>query len=237
MTHRFLVSSDQLSETRVTFTDQQLHQLRHVLRLRDGDRVRVFDGRRARDYVVELPDRVLETCLQAPEPRTQLDVYPALLQRDKFESVLQKLTEVGAASITPVLTARGLVRDAPDEHRYQRWRAIVREAAEQSGRGRVPELGSAVSFDRALATASEVRVVAYEGERTCTLRDVLQGRPQRVSVFVGPEGGFSSEEIAVAQQGGAKIVTLGPRVLRTETASPVLAALVLYELGDLSWPT
>jgi 16S rRNA (uracil1498-N3)-methyltransferase len=236
MTHRFLIAPDQLTATHVTFTDQQLHQLRHVLRLRAGDRVHVFDGEQPCDWLIELPGRVVGESAQAPEPRTRLAAYPALLHRDKFESVLQKLTEIGACSITPVLTARGLVREAPDERRYARWRAIMREAAEQSGRGRVPWLGATLGFADAVASAPGARLVAYEVERECTLRQVLRPQPREVSVFVGPEGGFTPEEIAAARVSGARVVTLGPRVLRTETASPVLAALVLYELGDLSWP-
>jgi 16S rRNA (uracil1498-N3)-methyltransferase len=237
MTHRFYVEPDQIAQGRVVFSAAQGHQLRNVLRLRDGDRVRVFDGLGARDWEVELPDRIVGECPRAPEPRTRLGVYPALLQRDKFEPVLQKLTELGAHSIAPVLTARGLVRAAPEETRYVRWRSIVREASEQSGRGSVPRLLAARTLADALRCADGLRVVAYEAEREGSVRNVLAGRPRAVSVFVGPEGGFTPEEIELARANGAHVVSLGPRVLRTETASPVLAALVLHELGDLSWPT
>jgi 16S rRNA (uracil1498-N3)-methyltransferase len=211
-----------------------------VLRLRAGDQVRVFDGVTLVDRVVELTapavGQIVGEASQAPEPRTRLNVYPALLQRDKFEVVLQKLTEVGAASITPVLTARSLVREAPDERRYARWQAIVREAAEQSGRGVSPRVLPTRTLAAALKNAEGRLVVAFEGERQQQLRDALQGRPACVALFVGPEGGYALEEVEAAHQAGACSVTLGPRVLRSETASPLAAALVLYELGDLSWP-
>jgi 16S rRNA (uracil1498-N3)-methyltransferase len=173
---------------------------------------------------------------QAPEPRTRLVVYPSLLQRDKFEVVLQKLTEIGAAAIVPVLSARALVRQPPDESRRARWRAILREAAEQSRRGVVPELLATLPFTRAIehAMGEGTVVMAYEEERHRSLRAALVDAQHTVSVFVGPEGGYTPEEAVAARQAGAELVTLGPRVLRTETASPVLAALVLYELGDLS---
>jgi 16S rRNA (uracil1498-N3)-methyltransferase len=239
MKHRFFVESDQIEADEVRFAEDQAHQLRSVLRLRAGDQVRVFDGLLARDRVVELIDvvrgRIVGELPQAPEPRTRLVVYPALLQRDKFEPVLQKLTELGAAAVAPVITARGLVRDAPDERRAVRWRAIVREAAEQCGRGVVPELRAAVRFADAIGIAEGTRLVAYERERHLSLRAALLERPTAVSLFVGPEGGYTSEEADYARSAGAQLITLGPRVLRTETASPVLAALVLYELGDLSW--
>ncbi len=239
MTHRFLVAA--IDGPEVHFSPEQARQLERVLRLRAGDRVRVFDGVTPCDYEIELVEldrgRVVGECQQAPEPRTRLAAYPALLQRDKFEPVLQKLTEIGVAAIAPVITARGLVRDAPDAHRLERWRSILREATEQCGRGRVPDLQQALRFPDAVSSASGCLILAYEGERDTTLRSALAGRPLAVSLFVGPEGGFTPDEIATARAAGARAITLGPRVLRTDTASPVLAALVLYELGDLSWPT
>lgn len=242
MTHRFFVDPEQFVGEAVVFKADQTHQLRSVLRLRPGDLVRVFDGHSLADQLVELMDssakrgRIVGQQPQAPEPTTRLVAYPALLQRDKFEPVLQKLTEIGAAAIGPVITERGLVREAPDERRIQRWRSIVREAAEQCGRGVIPELLPTQALVAALRSAQGARVMAYEGERLLSIADALRDHPSQVAVFVGPEGGFSPDEAECARQAGAQLVTLGPRVLRTETASPLLAGLVLYEMGDLSWP-
>jgi 16S rRNA (uracil1498-N3)-methyltransferase len=239
--HRFHVLPDQIQDDLVSFTADQWHQVHAVLRLRPGDRVRVFDGREPVDRVVELTGVaagcVVERRPQAAEPRTRLVVYPALLQRDTFEPVLQKLTEIGAAGIVPLLTARGVVREAPDDRRQTRWRAILREAAEQCGRGVVPELAGGLRFAPAVARAAAqgTVLVAYEGEQRRSVRDALAGAERTVSLFVGPEGGFAPEEVACATDAAARLITLGPRILRSETASPVLAALVLYELGDLSF--
>jgi 16S rRNA (uracil1498-N3)-methyltransferase len=238
--HRFLVPAAARQGDQLTFTSEQWHQLRDVLRLRVGDQVRVFDGIERLDQVVDIigsaTGRVVGTWPQAAEPRTRLIVYPALLQRDKFEPVLQKLTEIGACAIVPVLAARGIVREAPDERRQLRWRAIVREAAEQCGRGVVPALLPALTLPAAVnqAVADGRVVMAYESERHVTVRQAVAGAGTTVSVFVGPEGGFAAEEVEQARGAGARLITLGPRILRTETASPLLAALVLYELGDLS---
>jgi 16S rRNA (uracil1498-N3)-methyltransferase len=237
--HRFLVHPDQVQGTNVVFSTQQWHQIERVLRLRAGDSVLVFDGVNLVDSVVVLTGsgrgRVEGTRPQAAEPNTQLVVYPALLQRDKFEVVLQKLTEIGAAAIVPVLTARGLVRAAPDEHRETRWRSIVREATEQCGRGVVPNLLPTQPFSEAvIKNAPGTVIVAYEGERRRSLKSALRGAGATVSLFVGPEGGYEPTEATCAAAAGAHLITLGPRILRTETASPMLAALVLYELGDLS---
>jgi 16S rRNA (uracil1498-N3)-methyltransferase len=238
--HRFFVAAEQLGGDQVTFSTAQWHQIHSVLRLRPGDRVRVFDGRERLDRVVELgraaTGRVVLCVDQAAEPRTRLVVYPALLQRDTFEPILQKLTEIGVAVIAPLLTARGVVRAAPDEGRLTRWRAIVREAAEQCGRGVLPQLLPALPFASAVerALADGTVLVAYEGERQRTVRDALSDVQSTVSLFIGPEGGFAPQEVARAGDAGARLITLGPRILRSETASPLLAALVLYELGDLS---
>jgi len=225
-----------LSGDAVTFSAEQSHQVRHVLRLNTGDTVRVFDGARPIDFLVELTPaggRVIGECPQRPEPRTLLTVYPALLRRDKFEPVLQKLTELGVMAIVPTLTARGLVREPPDPRRMERWQAIMREATEQCGRGRLPTLHPAVPFSEAIRQADGTVLLAFEGEHTVDVRHALSEKPMSVSVLVGPEGGFSPEELAQAK-GRSSSVTLGPRILRAETASLVATALVLYELGDLS---
>lgn len=251
--HRFFITADQLDGSTVRFSNEQAHHIRSVLRLRAGDLVRVFDGVKAVDRVVQLVTASEGTIIgeraHAEEPAARLVVYPALLQRDRFEQVLQKLTEIGAAAIVPLLTTRGLVREPPDEPRLARWRAILREAAEQSGRGVVPALLPGARLEEALAKAEGIRLVAYERERNRHLQeilraqpgapsderpDTLRSKPATVSAFVGPEGGFTPEEAECAARAGAHLITLGPRVLRSETAAAMLAALVLYEVGDLS---
>jgi 16S rRNA (uracil1498-N3)-methyltransferase len=236
--HRFLTTERHGDE--VEFSPAQARQIERVLRLRRGDRVRAFDGEAPIDLVVELTGpsvgRVVERCPQPTEPRTRLIAYPALLRREKFEPVLQKLTELGVAAIVPVLTARGLVRVPPDAARLARWQTILQEATEQSGRGRVPRLHPGLPFEAAIeqATHEGATLVAYEEEHHATLRQALRDGGDTVSIFVGPEGGFTRGEARLAQEIGACVITLGPRILRTETASPVLAALVLHERGDLS---
>jgi 16S rRNA (uracil1498-N3)-methyltransferase len=250
--HRFFVWPEQLDGQQVTFSPDQQHQLRHVLRLKSGAKVRVFDGRTAYDLqvVLDSPEcgRVEGICPQAAEPRTRLVMYQALTRRDKFEQILQKLTELGIATVVPVVTARGVVRQGPDERQHSRWQAIIREAAEQCGRGTIPQLLPTTPFAAAIAAAVAAGTVlmAYERSGFTTLplslaRERGSGGEDRraqhaVSLFVGPEGGFEPAEADLATTAGAQLVTLGPRLLRTETAAATLAALVLYELGDLSSP-
>lgn len=243
--HRFYVSPDRIDESRVRFTADQARQLGTVLRLQPGVGVRVFDGLAPVDYLVELTlvaravaeGRIYGTMEQPAEPQIRLHAYPSLLGRDKFEQVLQKLVEVGASAVTPVLTARGMVRQPTEHSRQQRWQTIMREAAEQSGRSFVPPLHTAAQLSGALmaACAAGPALLAYEGERQLHVRAALRDLPRvgALALFVGPEGGYSPEEVAAARAAGARVVSLGPRILRTETASPVLAALALYELEDV----
>jgi 16S rRNA (uracil1498-N3)-methyltransferase len=244
--HRFIVESAILTEGEVFLEGEFARQIARVLRLRPGERIVVLDGSGAEAEVelrVVTPTLVtgpIQAIRPSPaEPRVAITLYQALLQREKMEVVLQKGTEVGISRFVPVVSQRSLIGrgDGVDERRLERWRRIVREAAEQSRRGRAPEVRGPVSLEEALAEAASVGpvVVAWENERERSLRAALRSIPSgaALSLFVGPEGGFVEDEIAFAERSGALTVSLGPRILRTETAGPVLAALVLYEFGDL----
>jgi 16S rRNA (uracil1498-N3)-methyltransferase len=251
--HRFFVEPGDLAGDVVELDGPLAHQVARVLRLRDGDRVVLLDGS-GREGEVELvavtPSRVRgvvrETRVSGGEPRLAVALYQALVPREKLELVIQKGTEVGVSAFVPVACERSLVRrgDGPDAGRLERWGRIAREAAEQSRRGRVPEVRAPLRFPDALAeaTAAGPTLVAWEGERArparTALRELLGAPPAgrergRLSLFVGPEGGFAPSEIQAARERGAATISLGPRILRTETAGPILAALALYEAGDL----
>jgi len=249
--HRFFISPHQLRGLVVRFDEQQAHQMRRVLRLRPGAGVLALDGQ-GLQYEVTL-EEVTDSratgliAARAPatgEPRVRLTLFQSLLQRDKFEWVLQKGTEVGVAAFAPVITRRSLVRDADDvgAAKLERWRRIIKEAAEQSGRGALPSLSGPVPFAAAApeALSRQRTLIAWEGETRRTvrdalgeLRDVADAAGAAVGLFIGPEGGYEAAEVEEAVAYGALPVTLGPRILRTETAAVVAAALVLYELGEM----
>jgi 16S rRNA (uracil1498-N3)-methyltransferase len=245
--HRFLVSPESVRGGQVSFSEAAARQMRRVLRLSVGDRVSAFDGT-GTEYTVALVSLRDERALGSIEERRSLDSEPrlhitlcqALLPRDKLETVLQKATEVGVQAIVPLVTERSLVpANALDDRRFERWRRIIQEAAEQAGRAIVPTLQQPLPLSQALALhRDEPALLAWEGEERLSIRQALAGleerlRDGRLRLFVGPEGGFSSAEAASAQAAGALTVSLGPRLLRAETAGPVLAALALYQAGDL----
>jgi 16S rRNA (uracil1498-N3)-methyltransferase len=246
--HRFFISPEQLNRHHVRFDDVQAHQMRRVLRLRPGDRVLALDGQ-GRQYEVVLEEvsngrvagLVAAQADATGEPRVRLTLFQSLLQRDKFEWVLQKGTEIGVAEFVPVITRRSLVREADvGEAKLERWRRIIKEAAEQSGRAALPRLAGPMPFEAgaAEAVACDRALIAWEQETSRTIRDVLGGLQDVASValLIGPEGGYEPAEVETALARGALPVTLGRRVLRTETAAVVGAALVLYELGEMGAP-
>ncbi|CUS04644.2 Ribosomal RNA small subunit methyltransferase E [Candidatus Promineifilum breve] len=243
--HRFFILPSQIGHQTVRFDADQAHQMRRVLRLRPGDRVLALDGR-GRQYEVVLEEvsnaratgRVATQSEAGGEPGARLTLFQSLLPRDKFEWVLQKGTEVGVSTFAPVITRRSLVRgDDVTAEKMTRWERIIREAAEQCGRGLLPRLLPPAPFSAAIVAAAALdrAVIAWEGESRRALGEALSqsGERPEVGLFIGPEGGFEMEEIEEAAAQGIVAVTLGRRILRTETAAVVGAALLLYELGEL----
>jgi 16S rRNA (uracil1498-N3)-methyltransferase len=248
--HRFFVSKNQIRGEHVILTGSQARQIHGVLRLRKGDRIRILDNE-GWQYDVELvtvnPDQVaghIATKSAARgEPAARLTLYQSLLKQDKFEWVLQKGTELGICLFVPLITERTIVRPTKlKQNKLARWQRIIREAAEQSGRGRIPKLSQPLEFVPALADTQscDMALIPWEneGERTLSApfgpnnRLTLPQSPE-VALFIGPEGGFTDGEVEHAQSAHIIPVTLGPRILRAETAAIVATALFLNELGEM----
>ena len=244
--HRFFIPPSAIDRAAVYFPMAYSRQIASVLRLRAGQRVLVLDNA-GNEYDVELEivaprtteGRILASRPALGEPGLYLTLYLGLTQREKFEWMLQKCTEVGASEFVPVVAGRSLVQSPDDSpSRMDRWQRILQEAAEQSGRGRIPRLLPSLHWEDALAhfqNANQPGLIAWEGEKFHPIHAALDtmGNPTDLSVFVGPEGGYSEEEIAQACQAGLVPVSLGARILRMETAAVVAAALVLHEAGEL----
>jgi 16S rRNA (uracil1498-N3)-methyltransferase len=239
--HRFFLPASAITGGTVSFDLPTTRQLRDVLRLGPGDLVVVLDDS-GWEYQVQLEtvDRQRATgavrgkTLAGGEPRTKIVVFQAVLKGSKFEYVLQKCTEVGVAAFVPVVTARAIVPGESAAERHDRWARIIQEAAEQARRGRLPRLHPVVDFPTAVSQAAGLTLIPWEGEASRGIRSVLAGRNVfAVNLFIGPEGGFREDEIALAREHGAIPVSLGPRILRAETAGLVAASVILYELGDL----
>jgi 16S rRNA (uracil1498-N3)-methyltransferase len=244
--NRFFVTESSLGEDFVRLSAEQAHQVCHVLRLRPEDSIVVLDNAGFEFDVTltevtgrEVTGRITGKRPASGEPRRQITLFQSLLARDKFEMVLQKGTEVGVSRFVPVQTDRSLLRARQiDTRKMTRWRRILTEAAEQSHRGRIPDIEQPVGFAEALEQFGRFDrvLIAAPSDESPTLREALMQDdrgPASVAILVGPEGGFTEQEVTLASEKGAITISLGPRILRTETAAIIVPALILYELGEM----
>lgn len=243
---RFFVSEDQLRLGVVEISGDDAHHIAKVLRLQAGDVVECVDPQglvhvvRLEKVGTVVQGQVEETREGLQESPLHLVLFQGLPKGDKMDYVVQKAVELGAAEIVPFTSRYTVVKlgAKQEENRKKRWERIALEAAKQCGRTRLPQVGEVYSFAELVArvgeTVSEDHVVlaAYEAERSAGIAQI-SGTPHAVSVIVGPEGGFAPEEMAQLQQAGASVITLGPRILRTETAGLVALSILGYRWGDL----
>jgi 16S rRNA (uracil1498-N3)-methyltransferase len=238
--HRFFIPPDWISNDQVIFQNEIARQMKQVLRLNPGDSVIVLDNSNAEMDVEithigeSIEGKIISRRVNDSESKVPVTVVFTLSHREKVEWILQKCTEIGVSHFIPIITSRSLVHDATMvEQKRDRWEAIIREAAEQSGRSRLPGLGSGEKFAGVIQRGEsfDLALMAWEEERTHTLSSIAgQKRFTNTALLIGPEGGFSSEEAAMAKQAHWIPFSLGKRILRMETAALVASALLISKL-------
>ncbi|MDP9236094.1 MAG: 16S rRNA (uracil(1498)-N(3))-methyltransferase [Chloroflexota bacterium] len=244
---RFYVPPSVLVADRVELDPALSHRLARVLRLRAAEEVALFDGSgtEARARLEDVADRrvsatIIERYDAPAEPHVKVHLYQSITKGERFDWLLEKGTEVGVARFVPIVAARAVVKTG-EGNRLDRWRRIAVEAAEQCGRGAVPSVEAPAVFLVALAAAPGVVLFSHEDAPVdapnidAVLRQEIDAvfALGEVSIFVGPEGGWEPSEVAASVAAGAHVVTLGDRVLRSETAGIVAATLALHALGEL----
>ena len=244
MRDRFFVEGIHAAGDRIAFAPDDARKLALVLRKRSGDRVQVVDsGGIAYAATLEVEGRRVGATLGERldggqvEPQLAVTIAQAVPKGQKMDLVVEKATELGAFAIVPVRSARVVGHDTSDG-KVERWRRIAKAAAQQSGRVRVPEIADVLDADALFATFGRYdRVyIAWELAEPAPLRDVFDpDLPEATSVLVviGPEGGFSSDEVQRAVEAGARAISLGRRILRTETAALVVLSAILYARREL----
>lgn len=230
-THRFFVDPAATTGDRFPLPPAIAHQVQRVLRLQEGEQIVLLDG--SGDEVrcrLEGGDCVVESRGPAGgEPSHRLTVWQALLRGDHLEPVIRHGTEIGIARFGLFVSERCVARDI-SSRRLDRLRAIAREAAEQSERGIVPPVDPAVSLEGALAATSAGAIFLYERSAGPRLSEL----PPPPDLVIGPEGGFTTDEVAVAERAGLSLAGLGQRILRSETVALAAAAVVLSRTGDFA---
>lgn len=238
----FFIDKGNIDGLTAQITGEEADHIGRVLRMKAGEELTLCD-REGTFYDAVITDlsggRVLAKISRAypapTEPKVRITLFQGIPKNSKLEFVVQKATEIGVARIVPVNTAR-IVAKLEKENKVLRLRKIAAEAAKQSRRGIVPEVLDPISFEKAVKLAGELDLafIPYEEETALSAKDFLRGKTAgTLGIFIGPEGGFEPGEVDLAISGGITPVTLGPRILRTETAGLVAASLALYELGDM----
>ena len=245
--YRFYVSADQLAEKEVFISGGDVNHIKNVLRLEVGDWIVACDGN-GTDYVSRIQsicsDEVVASIEKVQPTGTELPVRITLFQgmpkKDKLELIIQKAVELGACEIVPVMTKRTVVKLSEEKKinkRLERWQSIAYAAAKQCDRGIIPMVHKPVSYEEALAMADQLdyNVIPYELQTGMeeARKIVDQACKQRsLGIFIGPEGGFEEEEVSKALEAGAHAITLGRRILRTETAGLAILSVLMFQLEN-----
>lgn len=243
---RFFVRQDRVFENTVSIIGEDAHHIARSLRMAVGDEITVCDMQ-GNEYTCEIKsfdeDRevvanILSRICASNEPLCYVTLYQALPKGDKLDTIIQKAVECGVSRIVPFQSERCVVRikDDAEARKTERRQRISAEAAKQCGRSVIPQVEPSVTFAQALKEANDngdVCLFCYEGDDTeplgKVLRDMEGNFPKRISIFVGSEGGFSINEASSAREIGMKMIGLGKRILRTETASGFVLACIVFE--------
>ncbi len=242
--YHFFVATSQIADGYAVITGQDVNHIRNVLRMKAGEKIGVRDGI-SRNYICELetmePDlvraRILSEETDSSELPARLYLFQGLPKGDKMELIIQKAVELGACEIIPVATRRSVVKldKKKEENKVRRWNAIAESAAKQSGRMQIPEVKGVMTLSEAFSYSEgfDINLIPYELEEGMEKTREILGRIKpgmRAGIYIGPEGGFNREEVEAAVEKGIHPITLGRRILRTETAGMAALSILMFQL-------
>lgn len=238
----FFVEKDALINECVNITGGEAAHMIKTLRMREGDSLTLFDGEGGcADAVLESVSqkeacaKILRRYRSDTEPKLKITLFQAIPKNPKMDFIVQKAVEIGVCEIVPMRTKR-IVAKMDKDSKTERLRKIALEAAKQCGRAFLPKVHEPMDFKAALEAAAqrcEKIIIPYECEKEGSIKDALGDGVSSCAIFIGPEGGFEESEVTEALSFGAKKITLGKRILRTETAGLIASALCLYTAGDM----
>lgn len=244
--YRFFIEDGISSEREIRISGSDYNHIKNVLRMKKGEEVLVSDGK-DREYLCEICEfteeevllQILDIMGTSRELPTKITLFQGLPKGDKMEQIIQKTVELGVTEIVPVAMKRCVVKLDPKKaaKKVERYNAIALSAAKQSKRGIIPEVKNVVSYKEAVEIASKMDafLVPYENaegiEGARKLVDSMKGK-KSIGIFIGPEGGFEESEIAMALEKGANTLTLGKRILRTETAGMTMLSILMFTLEE-----
>ncbi len=244
--HRFFVTPEQITGNRALIKGSDVRHITRVLRLEAGDQLVIADGR-GHEYRAKLQEAgsdyvcctLLSGCNSRQETPLHITLYQALAKTGAFELALEKATELGVREIVPLITERTVVRlkEKKKKKKLERWQQKVREASKQSQRALIPSVLNPLDFKESLSIIADDTLGLFPTlhERKRSLASILRAQKgqEKVAIYIGPEGGYTSSEVELALEAGLIPCSLGPRVLRTETAALALISIVNHYWGDL----
>lgn len=243
--HRFYVRTENIEDNRIVITGSDVNHIKNVLRLNKGEKIVICDGQ-GQDYYCIIDNVAKEQVIAVIEDkqkantelRTKIYLFQGLPKKDKMEFIVQKAVELGVYEIVPVKMKRTIVKidnEKKERAKLNRWQTIANEASKQSRRGILPNVHEIVSYKEAIDMAKELEyvILPYElAENMEYTRKSIEeaSKCSSIGIFIGPEGGFDEEEVSFAKEIGIKTITLGNRILRTETAGLTALAMLMYNI-------
>jgi len=247
--YKFFVNKNQIKNNKITINNDDVNHIKNVLRLSKGEKIEISNSDNGESYICEILDfnnntvncKIIEKNENVSESNIYLHVLQGLPKSDKMELIIQKCTELGVKEYTPVSLNRCIVKlNGKDEQKkVERWQKISEVAAKQSKRNVIPKVNNILKLDEVVKLIQEydIMLVAFEEEKNNSIKQELvkldKNQNLKIGILIGPEGGIEREEIEILKQAGAKIVTLGNRILRTETAPIVMSSVIMYELDQM----
>lgn len=244
--HHFFVSPSQVGDEFVTIEGNDVNHIKNVLRIKTGEKILVSNNT-DRDYSCEVTEinednikaRIIEADLTGTEPGCFFYLFQGLPKSDKMETIIQKSVELGVFEIIPVETKRCIVKLDPKkrEAKIKRYNLISESAAKQSRRSIIPVVKDVMTFKQALEYAKDfdMNIIPYENfkDMSSTKKIISEVKvPMKIGIFIGPEGGFDDSEVSLAQEYGVTQISLGKRILRTETAGPAILSVLMFQTEE-----
>lgn len=241
---RFFVKSNQIKQDNIEILGEDIKHIKNVLRKNIGDKIEICDSENGKSYnceITQLYDNSILTHIIEEYPEIsspiQVDIFQGLPKSDKMELIIQKSVELGVNKIIPVSMKRCVVKldNKESVKKIARWQKISESAAKQCGRNNIPEISNVITLKDIDVSQYDVLIVCYENEKVNTLKAELAkintDSRTKIGVVIGPEGGLDEQEVELLKNNGAKIVTLGNRILRTETVALNILSILMYQFS------
>lgn len=247
--HHFFVTPEKvdIEAAKIYITGSDVNHIKNVLRMKNGEELLISDGN-GKDYMCEIEEFneqgevvavIKDDTFEGTELSSRIYLFQGLPKSDKMELIIQKAVELGAYEIIPVATKRSIVKldKKKEQAKINRWNEISKSAAKQSRRSIIPKVNNVLSFKEAVSYAREldINLIPYENYKDMSeTKDIINhiGKGMSIGIFIGPEGGFDEEEVSFATENDIKRISLGKRILRTETAGLMIISVLMYKLED-----